>query len=492
MGKILNKIGKAVFSLCIICLCISFKTFAAEGTLQFSDPSAAAGEKVTVKAKVITGGSAIGDVDITVTYDTSVLEFISGTNATGSDGTLHLSSKGDGSSDTAEFLMEFTALKEGSTKIQPTDYTAYLYSDESLNLSTGDSTVTIEGGTPVGKDEEDKTSRNSNSGGVKVEIDGKSYTINENFSEAAIPKGFTEAELELDGKATKVMYQETSGQYLYYLEDSEGKSDYFLYSTDDGSFSQTEVIDVNSDLSIYLMDHEDKEGLPSEYHETTTDIGGKVFTAWNNVSDKDYYLIYALSSDGKEGYYQYDSLEKTYQRYVLPVSESKEKSTNSLTNKIMSFVEKYLTIIMCVIWGTFLLLLIIVIVLGIKLSHRNQEIDDLYDEYDVDNGQYGDIAQNKKKSRKQFIDFNEDQDEDDYVEDDEEYEDDDFEEYDDEYDDDFEEYDDEYDDDFEEYDEEYEDDSEEYDDDFFDDYNDKSSERKKKSDENYSMNFIDI
>ncbi|MBU3874732.1 cohesin domain-containing protein [Faecalicatena sp. AGMB00832] len=483
MEKIFNKIGITILSLCVLCLCISFNTFAAEGTLQFSDPSVAAGEKVTVTAKVITGGAAVGDVDITVTYDTSILEFISGTNATGNDGTIQLSSKGDGSSDTAEFTMEFMALKEATTKIQATDYTAYLYSDESLNLSTGDSTVTIEGGTPV----TEKENKNSSSGGVKVEIDGKSYTINEKFSEAAIPKGFTAAELELDGKPTKAMYQEVSGQYLYYLEDSEGNSDYFLYSTDDGSFSQTEVIDVNSDLSIYLMDHKDKEGLPSEFKETTTDIGGKVFTAWNNVSDKDYYLVYALSSDGVKGYYQYDSVEKTYQRYALPVNENKEKPTNTLTSKVMNFVEKYLTIIMCVIWGAFLLLLIIVIVLGVKLSHRNQEIDDLYDEYDLDNSQVGDISYTKKKSRKQFIDFSEDQDEYDYVEDDD-------------YDDDFEDYDEEYDsDDLDEYsDEEYDsddyddDDFEDYDDEFFEEYDDESEVRKKKSDDDYSVNFIDI
>lgn len=486
MKKIIRKAGMALLTLCLMITCFSLNASAAEGTLQFSDPQAAAGDNVSVTAKVLTGGAAIGDVDVTVTYDTSILKFVSGTNATGGDGTVKLSSKGDGSSDVAEFSMEFTALKEGTAKLQATEYTAYLYSDEALNLTTGDSTVTIEGGTPVNGEDSNNAGGDgkASSEGLKIDIDGKTYTVNENFSEAAVPKGFVAADTELDGQSTKAMYQEVSGQYMYYLEDSEGNSDYFLYSTDDGSFSQTEVIDVNSDLSLYLMNHEDKEGLPSEYKETTTDIGGKVFTAWNNTSNQDYYLVYALSSTGTKGYYQYDSTEMTYQRYVVPVAVKEEDSSNSLTDKVMGFLEKHLTIIMCVVWGVFLLLLIIVIVLAVKLSHRNQELDDLYDEYGL--GDEEDTPRVKKKSRDQFLGFDENEDEDDY---DEDYAEDDFE--DEDYDDaGYEDYDDDYEDD------DYEDDDYDDEDDFVDyddDYEERPKSRsKKKNDDDFSMDFIDI
>ena len=495
MERIIKRAGAVLLALCLTISCFSMKAYAAEGTLQFSDPSAAAGDKVTVKTKVNAGGAAIGDVDVTVTYDTSILRFESGTNASGGDGTVNLSFKGDGTAQEAEFTMEFTALKEGTTKLQASDYTAYLFNDESLNLVTGDSTVTIEGGTPVTDTDTEKkdVEKKASTGGIQVEVDGKTYTVNENFSEAAVPNGFTAVDTELDGKATKAMLQETSGQYMYYLEDSEGNSDYFLYSTDDGSFSQTEAIDVNSNLSIYLMDHKDSEGLPSEYSETTIDIGGKVFTAWNNTDDKTYYLIYALSSAGTKGYYQYDETEQTYQRYTVPAVQQEEKSAGGFTGKVMNMIEKHLIVIMCVVWGVILLLLILIIVLGVKLSHRNQELDDLYDEYGLGDGEDDNMPRVKNKSRDQFIGFDEDEDDDyedeydDFAEDDydeDEYgddsDDDDFEDYDDEgYDD----YDD--DDDFEDYD----------DDDFFDeDYEEKPVSRSKKSkkDDDYSVDFIDI
>lgn len=480
MEKIIKKAGALLLALCLTLSCFTMQALAAEGTLQFSDPSAAAGDKVTVTSKVNAGGSALGDVDVTVTYDASVLRFESGTNATGGDGTVKLSFKGDGTASEAAFSMEFTALKEGTTKLQASDYTAYLFTDEAVNLDAGDSTVTIEGGTPVAADDKDSNGEKAASGSLQVDVDGKQYTVNTNFSEAAVPRGFTAVDAELNGTATKAMYQEASGQYIYYLEDSEGNSDYFLYSTDDGSFTQTEVIDVNSDISIYLMDHKDTEGLPSIYQETTTDIGGKVFTAWHNSTDEAYYLVYALSSEGTKGYYQYDETEKTYQRYTVPAAEKKESSSNSLTDKIMNFLEKHLTIIMCAVWGLILILLIVIIVMALKLSHRNQELDELYDEYGLGDDDDDNMPRVKNKSRDQFIGFDEDEEEDDFevYEDDSEYED----------DDDFEEYDDEEDDGFEEYDD--------YDDEFYDDeedYEEKPSRRSRKKDEDdFSVDFIDL
>ncbi len=498
MERIIKRAGAVLLALCLTISCFSMKAYAAEGTLQFSDPSAAAGEKVTVKTKVNAGGAAIGDVDVTVTYDSSVLRFESGTNATGGDGTVKLSYKGDGTSQEAEFTMEFTALKEGTTKLQASDYTAYLFNNDTLNLSTGDSTVTIEGGTPVtddGTGDKDGKDKKASADGLKVEVDGVSYTVNANFSEAAIPNGFAAVDTELDGQTTKAMYQEASGQYIFYLEDGEGNSDYFLYSTEDGSFSKTEVIDVNSGLSLYLMDHKDTEGLPAEYEETHLDISGKEFTAWNNTSDKSYYLVYALSSAGTKGYYQYDETEQTYQRYTVPAAKTQESAGNSLTDKVMNFLEKHLTVVMCAVWGVILLLLIIMIVLAVKLSHRNQELDDLYDEYGLDDDNADNMPRVKNKSRDQFIGF--DEDDEDY-EDDGFEADDDFEEYDD--DDELDDYDDEE-DDFGEYDDEDDSFDDYEDDDFFDDDFEEQPVRKSrksgksgksKDDDDYSVDFIDI
>lgn len=467
MKKLLNKIGGAFLAFCLTFSCLSIVNYAAEGTLQFSDPNGAAGDTITVTAKVNTGGAAIGDTEITISYDTSLLKFINGTNATAENGTVKLSAKGDGNSAESAYSMEFTALKEGTATLQVSNYSAYLYSEESLNLTLGTSQITIQGGTPVTDGDTGENGDKAATGAAQVEVNGKTYTVNENFSEAVIPKGFAGVQAELDGKTTKAMIQQSSGQYLYYLEDGEGNSNYFLYSSEDGSFTQTEVIDITSELSIFLMNNKGNEGLPSEYKGTTTSIGGKEFTAWQNTSQPEYFLVYALSSEGKKGYYKYDTTEKTYQRYEVPTVEDTQ-TENSLSNKIFDFIKDNMTLIMCVVWGVFLLLLIVIIVLGVKLSHRNHELDDLYDEYGLDDMENASELAGKKGSKKKSDVYpNSTDDDDDFLE--EEYSDDD------------------YDDEFLE---------EDYSDDDDEDYDEKPTappvNRKNKNDDDYTVDFIDI
>ena len=69
--KSLKKIGILLFAVCFLMLYPSVSVHAAEGTFQFSDPTAKVGEDVTVKAKISTGGEAIGDGFVTVTYESS-------------------------------------------------------------------------------------------------------------------------------------------------------------------------------------------------------------------------------------------------------------------------------------------------------------------------------------------------------------------------------------------------------------------------------------
>ena len=74
------------------------------------------------------------------------------------------------------------------------------------------------------------------------------------------------------------------------------------------------------------------------------------------------------------------------------------------------------------------------IVFAVKLVHRNQELDDLYDEYDIPFDDEEDTpVQNKKSSAKPADDYEDDDYEDDY-DDEDDYEDDDYEDDDDDYD----------------------------------------------------------
>ena len=64
---------------------------AATGKITFSDPTVTVGEQVSVKMKIASSdGSALGASDVRLQYDSSALEFVSGTSANGGAGSIRV------------------------------------------------------------------------------------------------------------------------------------------------------------------------------------------------------------------------------------------------------------------------------------------------------------------------------------------------------------------------------------------------------------------
>ena len=64
---------------------------AATGKITFSDPTATVGEQVSVKMKIASSdGKALGASDVRLQYDSSALEFLSGTSANGGAGSIRV------------------------------------------------------------------------------------------------------------------------------------------------------------------------------------------------------------------------------------------------------------------------------------------------------------------------------------------------------------------------------------------------------------------
>ena len=127
--------------------------------------------------------------------------------------------------------------------------------------------------------------------------------------------------------------------------------------------------------------------LPKQYQKTTFTLNGKDFTAWQDTDNAEYYVMYALNKDGQKGLYQYDTVDKTYQRYLKHsgTDDTADKaSAKGLWGKILQFIEDFLDILVIVAIAAFLVLVVVLIVIGVKLHHRNLELDDLYDEYGID------------------------------------------------------------------------------------------------------------
>ena len=194
--------------------------------------------------------------------------------------------------------------------------------------------------------------------------------------------------MTFEGTTCQVVTQAASGESAMYLTPVDGgEADFFLYISDSGTFIPFEEVEIAQDRYLVLLRDDGSTKLPSQYQETTLTMNGKEFTAWQDTDNADYYMIYALNSDGEKALYRYDTVDKTYQRYEPQASADDTQTKSSpkgLWGKILRFIEDFLDIAVILGGLLLLILLIIIIVVAVKLRHRNLELDDLYDEYGID------------------------------------------------------------------------------------------------------------
>lgn len=378
--KMMKKIATIMLSICLIATCFSMSAFAADGKIMFTDPETKAGETVEVTGVVQKTSGNFGKIEIVMKYDTSMLKFKSGNGITESEaGTITYS--GDATNDTGdrkEFVFSFTALKEGTTKIEIKDATIKNVSGTVLDYTKGSSTIKIaagEGNTTTGVEEDTP--------GAEVEINGVTYVISNNIPEADIPEGYEAATLEYDQVDYNVVYSESFNLYLAYMIDEEMAGSFFMYVEEDATFAPYEEVEISDDITIALLSNVSEVVLPDKYEATEVLLNEHEFPAWRDKENPDYYILYAINNyDAEPGLYQLDNVEGTYQRFIQPeVVEEIEKSP--LLSKLSSLLENHLDY---VILGTglgFLLFLLIIVILSVKLYNRNAELDEIYDEYGI-------------------------------------------------------------------------------------------------------------
>ena len=322
--------------------------------------------------------------------------------------------------------------------------------------------------------------------GASVTIDGQEYTLSGDFSDSMIPAGFTAGEITYNDSTYKGAVQEKTGLQMAYLVDGDGKGDFWMYDSSDSSFSPAEQVVISDTYSIVIFDAGSKVSMPSKYSKGNLEINGKTFEIWDEPDRDDFYVLYAVNNDGEESLYLYDSVEHTYQRMETPKSATTpDKKSASKFDAILEKISDHLIWFVAAVAVIVILLVIFLLVSVVKLHNRNRELDDLYDEYELDDEPQRNpvkpIQPVKAEKKSQFKKRQDDDFEDDYDDFDDDFDDDDY-------------YDDDFDDDYD--DEGISDDTrsvDEFDDDdfdSFDDYNIKKEKRKKG--DTFEMDFIDL
>ncbi len=400
-----------MLTVCLLVPCFSILTHAADGKIMFTDPSTKTGETVEIKGVVERTGGNFGKMEITMSYDSSMLQFQSGNNVTEpSAGKLTFSYDATPVNDPrVEFVMKFTALKEGSTTLKITNAAIKNVSGTVLNYTQGSSTIQIAKGAEV------PTVTPSTVTDVTVEVNGKEYKIANGVPQNEIPEGYKEAVLEYDLNNYNVVYSEDSNLYLAYLVGADNVGKLFMYVDEDATFAPYEAVKIADGVTIALLSRVTDIILPAEYKETEIVLNDSTFPGWQDSSNPEFCIVYAINNNGEKALYRMDTVEMTYQRFEAPEVVI-EELRNPIIAKISDLLQNHLDYVVLGTGLGFLLFIIIIIVLSVKLYNRNAELDEIYEEYGIDNQTKLDETEDDI-----FLSLDEDdQDEDDQNEDDQE------------------------------------------------------------------------
>lgn len=396
MNKKIKQVFAALAMACMMSICLlpvgSITALAANGTIQFSDPSATAGSEVTVNLKVSSaGGEGLSKADIALAYDANALEFVSGNSVEGGSGALRAHGTPDANSPSViVFSMKFQAKQAGTTQITVTSQEVYDANSQMVTIDhVGNSTVKVQAASSASGNAflsslqvspgtlSPEFSADTEAYTVHVGLDVSRLTVNVTTADANASYVVSGNEDLQEGENTvvcKVTAQDgtTVKDYtITVLKSAEGASQ-------DGGAEGTDVPVESVSLeaaakAISIIPLEEGVEVPEGFSETTINIDGHKVTGWiwASESDPQYCVFYGMNAAGEKNFYRYDLTEKTIQRYfsdpALDTGVTQEEHAEVINqyNELLGDF-KVQRVIMIVLIAVVLVLFVIMVYLIVK------------------------------------------------------------------------------------------------------------------------------
>lgn len=162
-----------------------------------------------------------------------------------------------------------------------------------------------------------------------ITIDGHPFDLAPTIPADLVPQDFTKTEVSYKGQQAEGLSFDKSELTLVYLTtpSTEVKNTLAVYEEASGSFYPFRRIPVNETAYFIILNPPQETGLPAEYTQTVQTVGEyqnvPAYAKGNASQDAqegsdgaEFSLLYGVSSYGNKGWYQYDALESSFQRYV--------------------------------------------------------------------------------------------------------------------------------------------------------------------------------
>lgn len=412
--KFLNKISVMIMALmCSVIILGNYNALAASASMSFGTDvsSIKAGQTFTVTVIIDSSDSSIGNVEATVLYDDDMLEVVSADDyVKGDAGLLKISDNDDQESQggVKNYNVTFKALKKGSVTFSVSnDPKVYSFADgEAMSVSAKTVTLNIGAGADANTDSALKV-LDLNEGTLDPEFDPAVYAYSihvpyntEKLYIDAQPNDVDKAKVTVignedlkvgannvivtvtaeDGSTTDYtinVFRETQDDSVEpgTIESVIGDKDFSVYEDGDGNEF------IQNGVTYQVIDVDDDSIIPSGYVKTKLNIYNKItITAYTiqNDYDNDYMLVYCQNVKTKDtGFYQYDRVERTLQRYTGTIANA--NNTSAAIKETSAFTQGQkmtVALVISILAALVIILLILLIKSFIKIKGlRADEID---------------------------------------------------------------------------------------------------------------------
>ena len=387
--KQMSKIIIAYTTLAVILFASARPVFAEGLNVSADKESCEIGDKITVSIEADGIGDGTVPPDIQVEFNSARLNFENCSVEYGGGGGGLVTFKDKSAT------VEFTTLSGGNC-----DITVTATAEDAGEPVSSTVTVAVNGEDTAAAAEAPASSTGVAEGTIDA---GDGRVVQTVFADEFMPVLFHKETLEYNGQTAECAKFDMGDLSLLYTTDASGSDGRFMMvDAASGELNDFRMIQgIENRFIIVLPDCEGN--IPAGYTKAVLDWNGQTLTAFmeesvaaggasseGGVNPADFFLVYAMSSEGNKGWYRYDKDEGTYQRYMFPEGvlegeeesgeESEEDSSGGILDAYIPSNIQQILLLVCAPLA--LILLVTVIILAVRL-HEYAGYDDYYedDEY---------------------------------------------------------------------------------------------------------------
>ncbi len=365
----------------------AFPVFAAGSISVTADKeTASVGDALLVTIEAKAEGDGAEAPEISVEYDDKRLTMVNcSTQYGGGGGLITLTD--------LKSEITFAVLSGGPAEV----YATAVLDGEGAEPATGSVTVNVDGedtAALAGAGQEGGTSTGVEAGTV-MSLDG-TKTISTVFPDEMMPELFSKTTATYNGTTIEAAKFDMGNLVLVYVTDAATNSGNFcIIDQATGELTDFRMIRGIENRFIIVLKAPESVEVPLNFTKATLMWNDQTLEAYTlidssasdgisegGVNSKDFFLVYAMSSEGNEGWYLYDQSEGTYQRYLqvirnsvdeegnkMPITDAAKEEAAKKYEQPM-FIRLIVIIALAVIT---LILLILTIVFGVKLRKKEDE-----------------------------------------------------------------------------------------------------------------------